>query len=43
MKKLVLREEHEEAGKVLHLHRKPRRVVASGPDGQEFVSQDWHK
>ena len=39
--KLVLGEDHEEAGRVIILHRKPRDVTVYGPDGMEFVTIEW--
>jgi hypothetical protein len=41
MKELVLGKDHKEAGKVLHLYRSPRGVVAGSPDDLEFASLKW--
>ena len=40
MRKLILGEEHQEAGKVLYLYRGPRSVEVFD-DGLEFASLEW--
>jgi hypothetical protein len=41
MKKLVIGEDHERAGEVIHLWREPRSLTAASPDALEFVTLTW--